>query len=70
MESLQEEFKLSQQNNSSPQEVAPNDHFLMENSKMKIEITELQSRIKKITNEKNRLVRFKITNSRLILAIP
>ena len=70
MESLQEEFKLSQHNAISPQEVTPNDHILMENNKMKIEITELQSRIKKITNEKNRLVRFKITNSRLTLAIP
>ena len=55
MESLQEEFKGSQgkDNNSLSQE---KDDVLKQNSFLKLEILDLQTRLKKLTFEKNRMV--------------
>lgn len=61
MENLQEQFKVSQENNKGVlQDTGPNDDLLKQNNSMKSEILDLERRIKKLTVEKNRLVCFKI----------
>lgn len=66
MENLQEDFKVSQENSKvTVQDTVATDDLLKQNNLMKIEISDLENRIKKLTVEKNRLVCFKYALSQV-----
>jgi len=58
MENLQQKFQVSQEKDDNPvsHEIGPKDDIYKQNNSMKIEISDLQARLKKLTMEKNRLV--------------
>jgi hypothetical protein len=58
MENLQQKFQVSQEkdDNSVSHEIGSKDDIYKQNNSMKIEISDLQARLKKLTMEKNRLV--------------
>lgn len=64
MENLQEEFKGSNEKDEH-QDNARNQDLLKQNNCMKIEIADLQTQLRKLTLEKNRLVSFKIDLSKV-----
>ena len=61
MENLQQKFQVSQEkeDTSVSHEIGSKDDILKQNNLMKIEISDLQARLKKLTIEKNRLVSLK-----------